>query len=40
MTVLETIRHVALRWGFHHQGHFSARYFRRYGELPWKTLGA
>ena len=36
----ETIRDVALRWGFHHQGHFSARYFRRYGELPSKTLGA
>lgn len=36
----DTIREVALRWGFHHHGHFSARYFRRYGELPSKTLGA
>jgi AraC-like DNA-binding protein len=34
----DTIRDVALRWGFHHHGHFSARYLRRYGELPSQTL--
>jgi transcriptional regulator GlxA family with amidase domain len=33
-----TIRDIALRWGFHHHGHFSARYLRRYGELPSRTL--
>jgi len=34
----ETIREIALRWGFYHHGHFSARYLRRYGELPSRTL--
>jgi len=34
----ETVRDVALRWGFSHLGHFSARYRQRYGELPSQTL--
>lgn len=33
----ETVRDVALRWGFCHLGHFSARYRQRYGELPSQT---
>lgn len=34
----ETVRDVALRWGFSHLGHFSARYRQTYGELPSQTL--
>lgn len=34
----ETVRDVALRWGFAHLGHFSARYREKYGELPSQTL--
>jgi AraC-like DNA-binding protein len=34
----ETVREVALRWGFAHLGHFSARYRQKYGELPSQTL--
>jgi transcriptional regulator GlxA family with amidase domain len=33
----ETVRDVALRWGFAHLGHFSARYRQKYGELPSQT---
>jgi len=34
----ETVRDIALRWGFCHLGHFSARYRQQYGELPSHTL--
>jgi AraC-like DNA-binding protein len=37
-TAGDTVRDVALRWGFCHLGHFSARYRVRYGELPSETL--
>ena len=33
-----TIREIAIRFGFKHQGRFSRRYFTSFGELPSQTL--
>lgn len=33
-----TIRDIAIRFGFKHQGRFSRRYFTSFGELPSQTL--
>jgi len=33
-----TIREIAIRFGFKHQGRFSRRYFTSFGELPSHTL--
>ena len=33
-----TIREIAIRFGFKHQGRFSRRYFTNFGELPSQTL--
>ncbi|HEY1570313.1 MAG TPA: AraC family transcriptional regulator [Pseudonocardiaceae bacterium] len=33
-----TVAEVAARWGFLHLGHFSARYSRKFGEPPSRTL--
>ncbi len=34
----DTVTAIAHRWGFHHQGRFSAAYREAYGELPRRTL--
>jgi len=33
-----TIADIALRWGFHHLGHFASHYKRMFGETPVQTL--
>lgn len=33
-----TVKEIALRYGFKHQGRFSRRYFTNFGELPSQTL--
>lgn len=33
-----TVTDVAMRWGFHHLGHFTTQYKRKFGELPSDTL--
>lgn len=33
----DTVTCVAMRWGFHHLGHFAADYKKRFGENPSKT---
>ncbi len=35
---INTIREIAIRFGFKHQGRFSRRYFTSFGELPSQTL--
>lgn len=32
-----TVTSIAMRWGFHHLGHFAADYKNRYGECPSRT---
>ncbi|MEU8777003.1 helix-turn-helix domain-containing protein [Streptomyces sp. NPDC048606] len=36
----DTVTRIAARWGFHHQGRFSAAYREAYGTLPRSTLAA
>ena len=33
----KTVTHIAMRWGFHHLGHFATDYRNKYGECPSRT---